>query len=82
MGNIVKEQRVEATAPQSPVSKPRRLLAWCCDDCNYWRQTKSSGVHMTTDPSNPSGGLVAHHLREVEFVETLTGGSAATESPE
>lgn len=46
-----------------------RITVWVCDECGYWRQEKTTGVHQTTDPKNPNGSLVKHDLREAEFVE-------------
>lgn len=55
------------------MSEPRRITAWVCDECDYWRKDRSSAkevvVHQTTNPTDLSGPLVKHPLRKAVFVE-------------
>jgi hypothetical protein len=45
----------------------QRIRVWVCDECDYWRKDRSTGVHQTTNPANPNGRMVIHELHEAEF---------------
>jgi len=46
----------------------RGITVWACDECGYWRQEHTTGVHTATNPADPAGPLLRHVLREVSFV--------------
>lgn len=52
------------------MSAPERIKVWACVEpsCGYWRQEKTTGMHSTTNPTNPTGALVSHALVETEYV--------------
>lgn len=57
----------------------RRIEVWVCDECDYWRQDKSTGVHQTSNPKDPRGAMVTHPLRKAVFVEAA---AVPVEEPE
>ncbi len=50
---------------------PRVITVWMCDQCDYWRQDKTTGVHTLSNPDDWNGKLLVHALRETEFVERV-----------
>jgi hypothetical protein len=49
------------------------ITLWACDTCDYWREDRATGFdgerrHMTTNPADPNGPLIAHELFPVRFV--------------
>jgi hypothetical protein len=51
------------------MSEPRTITVWVCDECDYWRQDKSTGIHQTPNPEDPNGRMARHPLREATFTE-------------
>jgi hypothetical protein len=51
-----------------PINDERRITVWACDECDYWRQEKSTGVHQTTNLDDPHGRMARHPLREATFI--------------
>jgi hypothetical protein len=53
----------------------REITVWVCDECDYWRQEQSTGVHQTYIPADratqkETGSRdVIHALRKARFVE-------------
>lgn len=50
----------------------RRITAWVCVECDYWRQELSTGVHAAPNPEDPNGRMLTHQLRRAEFEEVET----------
>jgi len=49
------------------VGEQPRITVWWCDECSYWRQDKSTGIHMAQNPDDWRGRHVEHALRPVVF---------------
>lgn len=47
---------------------PHEITVWACPVCGYWREDKSSGVHQTANPDDPTGRMVRHDLDAVTYV--------------
>lgn len=58
------------------MGEERRITAWVCDECGYWRQEKSTGVHQTTH-----GLMAVHQLREAVFVQVREAPAPGTGAP-
>jgi hypothetical protein len=62
-------------SPRTTQTEPRRITAWVCDECDYWRQDKASGVHQTftelsfEEQKRTGRRNALHTLREATFVE-------------
>lgn len=45
------------------------------EGCTYWRQERTTGVHVTDNPDDWRGRTVTHELVAVRYVPDLPGGS-------
>lgn len=48
------------------MSAPAAIEIWTCIEkgCSYWREEKSTGVHMATNPDDQNGALRRHQLEK------------------
>lgn len=61
------------------MSTPDAITVWACQACGYWRQERTTGVHVAANPADPRGTMQRHELEAVTYTLVKLGEAEAQE---